>query len=63
MKKYGQHYVGIVKLAHAKFPKAYIQNIMETAPTGANLLLTKFHKGVHLCVLGYTSSQKKKKCQ
>ncbi len=60
MKKYGRHYVGIVKTAHAKFPKAYIQNIMKKAPTGAHILLTTFHEGVYLCALGYKFSKKEK---
>ena len=60
MKKYGRHYVGIVKTAHAKFPKSYIQNMMKTAPTGAHILLTTFHEGVYLCALGYKFSKKEK---
>ena len=49
-----------MKTAHAKFPKAYIQNIMKTVPTGAHILLTTFHEGVYLCALGYTFSKKEK---
>ena len=60
MKRYGRHYVGIVKTSHTKFPKTYIQDVMKDAPTGAHVLLTIFHEGVYLCALGYKFSKKEK---
>ena len=60
MNRYGCHYVGVVKTAHAKFPKAYISDVMQDAPTGAHILLTMYHEGVYLCALGYKFSKKEK---
>ena len=37
MNWYGRHYVGVVKTAHAKFPKAYITDVMQDAPTGEHV--------------------------
>ena len=53
MKKYGRHYLGIVKQAHAKYPKVFLKHNMKNAPTGAFLLLTSKFEGVYLCALGY----------
>ena len=60
MKRYGRHYIGIVKTSHAKFPFKYISEKMKNAPTGSHLLLTTYHEGVYLCALGYKFSKREK---
>ena len=56
-KRYGKHYINIVRTIHANIPEIYIQNVMKEAPTGAHILLTTFHEGVYLCTLGYKVSE------
>ncbi len=53
MKKYGRHYLGIVKQAHAKNPKVFLKDSIKNVPADAFLLLTSKFEGVYLCALGY----------
>ena len=60
MKRWGHHFIWIVKTSHAKFQSKYISNKMKDAPTGSHILLTMYHERVYLCPLGLQVCQERK---
>lgn len=55
----GDHFVGIVKTAHARFPKAYIEKALDGLPRGAKIVLEATVDGVPLVAVGWRYNQKK----
>ncbi|KAL3908548.1 MAG: hypothetical protein SGILL_008440 [Bacillariaceae sp.] len=57
-KRLGVHFVGIVKTAHRRFPKDYIEETMKEWPGGTHIVLESCF-GDDLLALGYKYSSKK----
>jgi Transposase IS4 len=57
---YNQEYIGIIKTNHAGFPKKDIENIMETWPSGTNIVFhCKSPNGPTLRAIGYKYNSKR----
>eukprot|EP00977_Amphora_coffeiformis_P008952 scaffold2029_cov181-Amphora_coffeaeformis.AAC.1 len=50
---------GIVKTAHAKFPKKYLEETMETWLAGSHLVLESTIDGVNCIAIGYKYNSRK----
>ena len=60
--EYG-HYIGVLKTAHARYPKTFIETTMQEWPAGSHLLLeTKTPEGVDLLAIGYKYNKRKVNC-
>lgn len=61
-KKYGLLFVGVVKTAHAKYPKIFLEKTMKDWPAGSHLLLEAVVEDVPIIAIGYKYNSRKVIC-
>lgn len=61
-KLYGILFVGVVKTAHAKYPKAFLEDKMKDWPAGSHLVLESKIDDVEVVAIGYKYNARKVIC-
>jgi hypothetical protein len=57
--KRGLNFMGVIKTAHAFFPKDHIQQLLGPLPSASRIVLKAVIEGEDLYAVGYTYNRKK----
>src|SRR5687767_6078990 len=61
-KKLNANFIGVVKTAHSKYSKQFLQDHMENWPAGMHLVLKTVQDNVPLLAIGYKYNSRKVQC-
>ena len=59
LSKRGINFIGVIKTAHALYPKDYIQQLLDPLPASSRIVLQADFEGEALYAVGYKYNRKK----